>query len=196
MKFILGRKIEMSQIFDDKGNIIPVTLVEAGPCFITQIKNNEKDGYTAIQIGFEKITKKNKIKKTMKGKEYKVLREYRAESPKNKIGDEIKISIFEPGTKVKISGISKGKGFAGGVKRHGFKDRAKAHGSKDMRKIGSTGSRWPQRVVKGKKMPGRMGTDRITTKNLEIIKIDEQNNVLAVKGAVPGHRGTLVEIMA
>ena len=201
MKFLLGHKIEMSQMFDEKGKVIPVTLIKAGPCFVTQIKNEKDDGYESIQIGFEKIEKKNKIKKTMKAKEYKVLREYRAraENPKSEIrnpkpGDKIDVSVFEKGEKVKISGISKGKGFAGGVKRHGFKTRAKAHGSKDMRKIGSTGARWPQRVIKGKKMPGRMGTERISVKNLEIIKIDKENNMLAIKGAIPGHRGTLVEI--
>ena len=199
MKFLLGRKIEMSQVFDEKGKVIPVTLIKAGPCFVTQIKNEKDDGYESIQIGFEKIQKKNKIKKTMKGKEYRVLREYRILKPETcnlKLKHEINISVFEQGEKVKVSGISKGKGFAGGVKRHGFKDKAKAHGAKDMRKIGSTGARWPQRVIKGKKMPGRMGTERISVKNLEIVKIDKENNVLAVKGAIPGHRGTLLEIRA
>jgi len=199
MKFLLGRKIEMSQVFDEKGKVIPVTLIKAGPCFVTQIKDDENDGYQAIQIGFEKIIKKNKIKKTMNGKEYKVLREYRILKPEAcnfKLKDKINIAIFEEREKVKVSGISKGKGFAGGVKRHGFKDKAKAHGAKDMRKIGSTGARWPQRVIKGKKMPGRMGTEKISVKNLEIIKIDKENNMLAVKGAIPGHRGTLLEIRA
>ena len=193
MKFLLGKKIEMSQIFDDKGNVIPVTLIKAGPCFVTQIKAQDKDGYEAIQVGFEQV-KKNKISKTIKTKPYKHLREFRAHNKELKVGDKIDASVFELGTKVKVAGISKGKGFAGGVKRHGFRDKAKAHGAKDMRSIGSTGSRFPQRVIKGKKMPGRMGTERNTIKNLEVIKIDPENNLLAVKGAVPGHRGTLLEI--
>jgi len=201
MKFLLGKKLEMSQIFDEKGNVAPVTLIEAGPCFITQIKTGENDGYQAVQIGFEKITKQKKIKKTMRGKEYKHLREFRiseeqkAESKEQiKIEDKIDVSVFGEGEKVTISGISKGKGFAGTVKRHGFKDRAKAHGHKDMRRPGSVGGRFPQRVVKGKKMSGRMGSDRITIKNLKIVKIDKENNILAVKGAIPGRRGTLLEI--
>ena len=193
MKFLLGKKIEMSQIFDDKGNVIPVTLIKAGPCFVTQIKAQDKDGYEAIQVGFEQV-KKNKISKTIKTKPYKHLREFRTHNKELKVGDKIDASVFELGTKVKVAGISKGKGFAGGVKRHGFRDKAKAHGAKDMRSIGSTGSRFPQRVIKGKKMPGRMGTERNTIKNLEVIKIDPENNLLAVKGAVPGHRGTLLEI--
>lgn len=197
MKFILGKKIQMSQIFDEKGKVFPVTLVEAGPCFITQIKNQEKDGYESIQIGFEKITKKSRIKKTMKGKEYKHLKEYKILKPETynlKLKDQIDVSMFQELDKVNVCGTSKGKGFAGAVKRWGFKDKAKAHGAKDMRKLGSTGSRNPQRVIKGKKMPGRMGSDRTTVKNLRIMKIDKDNNVLAIKGAIPGKRGTLLEI--
>lgn len=192
MKFILGKKIEMSQMFDAKGNVIPVTLIKAGPCFVAQIKTQGQDGYEAVQIGFEQI--KNKISKTIKTKPYKHLREFRANSRELKVGDKIDASVFELGEKVRVAGTSKGKGFAGAVKRHGFKDKARAHGAKDMRSIGSTGSRFPQRVIKGKRMPGRMGTERNTIKNLEIIKVDPENNLLAVKGAVPGRRGTLLEI--
>lgn len=183
----------MTQIFDENSNFVPVTLIQAGPCFVTQIKTGETDGYDAVQIGFEKIKKKNKIKKTMVGKEFKHLSEARGESDLS-LGQEIKASVFEPGEKVKISGISKGKGFAGAVKRHGFVDNAKARGRKDMRRVGSIGARNPQRVIPGKKMPGRMGSDRISVKNLKVIQIDEKNNILAVKGAVLGKRGTLVEI--
>lgn len=193
MKYLLGKKIEMTQIFDENSNFVPVTLIQAGPCFVTQIKTGETDGYDAVQIGFEKIKKKNKIKKTMVGKEFKHLSEARGESDLS-LGQEIKASVFEPGEKVKISGISKGKGFAGAVKRHGFVDNAKARGRKDMRRVGSIGARNPQRVIPGKKMPGRMGSDRISVKNLKVIQIDEENNILAVKGAVLGKRGTLVEI--
>jgi len=191
----------MSQMFDEKGNVIPVTLIEAGPCYIVQTKSKEKDGYEALQVGFEKIEKKEKIKKTMKGKPYRFLREFRIENQELKIkdqefkvGDKIDVSIFKEGDKVKVSGISKGKGFAGAVKRWGFKDKAKAHGAKDMRRVGSVGSRFPQRVIKGKKMPGRMGGKRVTVKNLEIVKIDPENNLMAIKGAIPGKRGTLLEI--
>ena len=205
VKFILGKKIEMSQMFDEKGNITPVTLISAGPCYVLQKKSStlakdsvdkkEKDGYDAIQIGFDKILKKNKIKKTMKGKEYKYIKEFRGSDESAKVGDEINVSIFKEGDKVNVSGISKGKGFQGGVKKHGFHGRRATHGMKhEARTIGSVGSRFPQHVIKGRKMPGRMGYDRITVKNLKIAKIDTENNIIAVKGAIPGHRGTLLEI--
>jgi large subunit ribosomal protein L3 len=215
MKFILGKKIEMSQMFDQQGNVIPCTLIEAGPCEVLQIRTQDKDKYEAIQIGFEKKTKN--IKKTDKGKEYKHIKEYRivgqeiaalgSTPPRNdkvegaqdikdiKQGDMIDVSVFEQGDKVKVSGMSKGKGFQGGVKRHGFHGRKATHGVKhEQRTIGSVGSAYPQRVIKGRKMPGRMGYDRTTVKNLKIVKIDKENNLIAVKGAVPGRRGTLLEI--
>ena len=191
MKYILGRKIKMSQIFKEDGKVVPVTLIEAGPCAVTQIKLLETDGYDAVQIGFEPKTKG--LKKTDGNKPYRVLREWRGET-EMKVGDEINISIFEEGDKVKVTGVSKGKGYQGGVKRHGFVDKAKAHGAKDMRRLGSTGARFPQRTIKGRRMPGRMGTDTASFKNLEVIKIDEEKGVIAIKGAVPGHRGTLLEI--
>lgn len=196
MKFILGKKIEMSQTFDKEGNVIPVTLIEAGPCYITQIRTKEKDKYEAIQIGFEKL-KEKKIKKPQKDRPYRFLREFNpADSgTKFKIGDKIDVLIFKEGDKVKISGVSKGKGFAGAVKKWGFHGRPSSHGTKhEERTIGSTGSRYPQRVIKGRKMPGRMGTERVTVKNLKIVQIDSENNLLAVRGAVPGRRGTLLEI--
>ncbi|MGB2762100.1 MAG: 50S ribosomal protein L3 [Minisyncoccales bacterium] len=197
MKFILGKKLEMSQMFNKKGKVIPVTLIEAGPCYVTQVKNKEKDKYEAVQIGFKKITKKKKIKKTMKGKEFRHIREQRTKNneQKLKIGDKIDVSIFQEEDKVKISGISKGKGFQGAVKRWGFHGRNATHGVKhEQRTLGSVGSSFPERVIKGRKMPGRMGAERVTVKNLKIIKIDKENNLLAVNGAVPGHRGTLLEI--
>jgi large subunit ribosomal protein L3 len=194
MKFILGNKLEMSQIFDEKGNVIPVTLIEAGPCYVTQIKTKEKDGYEAIQVGFKKL-KEKKVKKPKKTKPFKYLREFKGDISQYKVGQKIDVSIFQEGEKVKISGISKGKGFAGVVKRWGFAGAPATHGTKDtLRAPGSVGMRWPQRVVKGKKMPGRMGQERVTVRNLEIVKIDPENNILAVKGAVPGSRGTLLEI--
>jgi len=194
MKFILGKKIEMSQIFDEKGNVIPVTLVKAGPCYVTQIKTNEKDKYESVQIGLEKIEDK-KVKKSKKKKPYRYLKEFKAEDTKLKAGDKIDVSIFEEGDIVKVSGTSKGKGFAGAVKKWGFHGKPATHGTKhEERTIGSVGSAFPQRVIKGKKMPGRMGTERITVKNLKIAKVDIENNIIMIKGAVPGHRGTLLEI--
>jgi large subunit ribosomal protein L3 len=194
MKFILGKKLGMSQIFDETGKVIPVTLIEAGPCLVTQIKTKEKDKYTAIQLGF--IPKKKRIKKTEKGKEFRYLKEERTINKEQyKVGDEINISIFQEGDKVKISGISKGKGFAGVVKRWGFSGRPATHGTKhELRTPGSVGTSFPERVIKGKKMPGRMGSERVTVKNLKVVKVDSENNVLAVKGAVPGRKGTLLEI--
>jgi large subunit ribosomal protein L3 len=197
MKFILGKKIGMSQMFDEKGTLVPVTLMSAGPCFVLQNKG-EKDGYNAFQIGLEKIEKKNKIKKSMKGKEFKFIKEFRGKDENLKVGAELNVSIFTPGEKIKISGMSKGKGFQGGVKRHGFKGKLSAtHGNKhEHRTIGSTGSRFPQHVIKGRKMPGRMGFERISVKNLKIMKVDKENNLLIVKGAVPGKTGALLEIRA
>ena len=194
MKFLIGKKIEMSQLFDDKGNITPVTLVEAGPCVVLQKKTKEKEGYDAFQIGFIKIEKKRKIKKPMKGKEYRHINEIRSAGDSN-VGDEITTAIFNEGDKVTVVGFSKGKGFQGGVKRHGFAGRNRSHGAKhESRTIGSTGQRFPQHVIKGRKMPGRMGYERVTVKNLKVIKIDKDNNIIALKGAIPGHRGTLLQI--
>jgi len=189
MRFILGKKIEMSQIFDDEGKVIPVTLVEAGPCFVTQI--NEK----SVQIGYEELSPK-KVKMPQKDRPYRYLKEQRTENSEQfKLGMKITLSGFKEGEKLVISGISKGKGFQGGVKRHGFHGRNATHGTKhEERTIGSTGSRFPQRVIKGRRMPGRMGSDRISIKGLKLVKIDKKNNVLAIKGAIPGHRGTLLEI--
>jgi len=192
--FILGKKIEMSQMFDEKGNVVPVTLIEAGPCVILQKKTKEKEGYDAVQIGFVKIEKKSKITKPMKGKEFRYIKEARDANEGN-IGDEINASAFKEGDVVTVIGISKGKGFQGGVKRHGFSGRNASHGAKhEARTIGSIGQRFPQHTIKGRKMPGRMGSDRVTVKNLMIVKIDKDNNMMAVKGAIPGHRGTLLEI--
>lgn len=185
-------------MFDEKGKLIPVTLVSAGPCYVLQKKNIEKDGYQALQIGFEKIEKKSKIKKTMKGKEYKHIKEQRIAGEETaNIGDEINVSIFQEGDKVKVSGMSKGKGFQGGIKRHGFHGRNATHGVKhEERTIGSIGCRFPQHVIKGKKMPGHMGFERVSVKNLQIMKIEKEKNLLVLKGAVPGGAGTMLEIRA
>jgi len=193
MKFILGKKIEMTQIFDKQGKVVPVTLIEAGPCQVVQLKTKDKDGYEAVQVGFIKKKQKN-IKKTEKGKEFMYLKEFKGNRD-YKVGDKIDVGIFEEGDIVKISGISKGKGFQGAVKRWGFHGRDTTHGVKhEHRTLGSVGSAFPQRVIKGKKMPGRMGGKRVTVKNLKIVKVIKEANLLAVKGAVPGRRGTLLEI--
>jgi large subunit ribosomal protein L3 len=194
-KFILGRKIGMSQIFTDDFKAVPVTLVEAGPCFVTQLKTKEKDGYLAVQIGFEKIEKKKKLTKSKAKKPFKVLREFRANPEDFKIGQEITVSIFKEKEKVNVSAISKGKGFAGVVKRWGFHGKDATHGTKhEERAPGAIGATTPHRVLKGKKMAGRLGGERVTVKNLEIVKIDKENNILAIKGAIPGPKKGLVEI--
>ena len=183
----------MTQIFEN-GKVVPVTLIAAGPCFVTQVKVKDKDGYDAVQAGFEK-KKINKIKKSEKGKEYKFLKEFRGEAGGLKVSDEINVSVFQVGDKVKVSGISKGKGFQGAVKRWGFHGRNATHGVKhEHRTLGSVGSTDAARVFPGKKMPGRMGAERVSVKNLTIAKIDVENNLIALKGAVPGRRGTLLEI--
>lgn len=186
----------MSQLFKEDGEVIPVTLVKAGPCFITQIKDEKKDGYNAIQVGFKKIEKKRKKRKSLKGKEFDYLREFRVDDVSSfQVGQKIDVSVFQEGDKVKVSGISKGKGFQGGMKRWGFASRGRTHGVKhERRTLGSVGITNVARVFKGKKMPGRMGFRRVTVKNLEIVKIDRENNILAIKGAVPGGKGTLLEI--
>jgi len=194
MKFILGKKISMSQIFDKEGNVIPITWVKAGPCFITQIKTKEKDGYSAVQVGFGK---KKKAKKTEKGKEFYFLKEFRVpeEEIKNfKVGQEIDVSFFKEGEKVKVSGKTIGRGFQGVVKRWGFKGAPKTHGTKHQhRKPGSIGCAWPQRVLKGKKMAGKMSPKRITQIS-EIVKVDKEKGMIALKGSLPGKKGNLIEI--
>lgn len=183
-------------MFDKNGKLTPVTLVAAGPCVVLQKKTKEKDGYEATQVGFIKIEKKSKITKSMKGKEYKFVKESRNAGADKNVGDSIDASVFAEGDIVKVSGVSKGKGFQGGVKRHGFKGKLSAtHGNKhEHRNLGSTGSRFPQHVIKGRKMPGRMGADRVTVKNLKIMKVDKDQNLLVIKGAVPGRNGILLEI--
>ena len=198
MKFILGKKIGMTRIFNENGKAIPVTVVEANPCTVTFIRSKEKDGYEAVQVG---CGLKNKINKPEKGhlkelSQFAVLKEFRVNAPDHKIGDVIDISVFNEGEKVKISGISKAKGFQGVVKRHSFRGGAASHGQKhSLREPGSIGSTWPQRVLKGMRMAGRMGGERNTVKGLKVIKIDKDENLIAVSGAIPGRRGTLVEIV-
>ena len=183
----------MTQVFDETGKRVPVTLIEAGPCQVLQEKTQEKDGYSALQIGFSKIEKIKKIKKPAKSKPYKFQKEFKG--GEQKVGDVIDVTAFQEGEKVKISGVSKGKGFQGAVKLWNFSGRNASHGVKhEHRTVGSVGFTGPQRVFPGKKMPGRMGSERVTVRNLTIAKIDKDNNLIAVKGAVPGRRGTLLEI--
>ncbi|MDP2930361.1 MAG: 50S ribosomal protein L3 [bacterium] len=200
MKFLLGKKISMSQVFIE-GKVLPVTLIEANPCQVTQIKTKDKDGYFAVQVGLDKLTKASKIKKPMKGKEYRYLREFRADEGIIKdyeIGKVIDANVFSEGDKVKVSGISKGKGYQGAVKKWGFHGRLSvSHGTKhELRTLGSVGSSEPDHVRKGRKMSGRMGAERVSVKNLKIVKIDKENNLIAIKGAIPGRKGTLIEIKA
>ena len=197
MKFILGLKVGMSQVFDEKGNIVPVTLIKAGPCKVTQIKTKEKDTYESLQLGFQKL-KDKKIRKTTAKKPFKYIKEFRSNDLSGyNLGDEVTVSSFQEGENVKVSGTSKGKGFAGAVKKWGFSGRNATHGVKhEHRTIGSVGSSFPQRVAKGRKMPGRMGSDKTTVKNLKIMKVDPTNNLLVVKGAIPGRNGSLLEIRA
>ncbi len=218
MKFILGKKIEMSQIFGQDGAAIPVTLVEAGPCVLTQIKNQEKDGYVAVQVGFGE---KKKLSKALKGHfkdlgNFRYAREFRDRDEKLEIkkleikedkkpggidgelkrGDIITVETFSVGDKVKVTGISKGKGFQGVVKRHGFHGHPSTHGHKDQERMpGSIGAGGVQHVIKGMRMGGHMGSKQVSVKNLEVVKIDAEKNILYLKGAVPGTRGSLVEIV-
>ena len=197
----------MSQIFEKDGTVRPVTFVLAGPTRITQIKTKDKDGYDAVQIGFG-VKKAKNISKPIRGHLKKTgdesvrwLREFRiGEGTVNSeqltgLGDVIDASIFKEGDKITVSGITKGKGFQGVVKRHGFKGGPRTHGQKHSeREPGSIGATWPQRVIKGMRMAGRMGGNRVTVKNLEVVKVNKEVNLLAISGAIPGARGSLVEI--
>lgn len=198
IKFILGKKLGMTTFFKEN-KAIPVTLISVFPCVVTNIKTKEKDGYTAIQLG---CGERKKVPKPVLGQvhnlgKFRIIKEFRV--PENfdsyKIGDKIDISIFEVGDKVNISGISKGKGFQGVVARWGFRDAPRTHGqTTKYRHPGSIGATTPQRVIKGLKMAGREGHKRVTVKNLEVVAVDPENNILAVKGSVPGPRNSFLEI--
>lgn len=200
MKFILGTKEKMTQTFDKEGVVYPVTVINAGPIVVTQIKDLDKDGYEAVQIGYGERHSKN-INKPLKGHlkdlgNFKYIKEFEKFGDL-KTGDKIDVSSFAEGDSITISSISKGKGFQGVVKRHGFKGGPRTHGQKHSeRKPGSIGAGGIQRVFKGLRMAGRMGSDRITVKNLKVVQVDKKNNLLLVRGAVPGRKGTLVEIIA
>ncbi len=202
MKFILGQKENMMEYFAEDGTVIPVTIVSAGPLTVTRILSKEKDGYDAIQVGYG-TRKKERIGKaalgTMGGGNYRYMKEFRLDNgaTEAKVGDSIDVSTFLPGDKIQVSGTSKGKGFQGVVKRHGFAGGPRTHGQKHSeREPGSIGGGLRTHVPKGMRMAGRMGSDRITQKNLKIVLVDKENNLLLVKGAVPGVRGSLVEIVS
>ena len=199
MKIILGTKQNMTQIFDAAGDAHPVTCVQAGPIVVTQIKTLEKDGYDAVQVGFGEKREKL-ISKPVKGHlkdlgNFRYIEEFRMPAGDLQVGDTVNVSAFGEGDALRVSATSKGKGFQGVVKRYGFAGGRRTHGQKHSeREGGSIGSTGPARVFKGLRMPGRMGTDRVTVKNLTLMKVDADNNMLYIKGAVPGVRGGLVEI--
>lgn len=201
-KAILGTKIGMTQLFDEDGKVIPVTVVEAGPCTVVQKKTNETDGYEAIQVGFGTV-KEKKLNKPQKGHfakadvaARKFLKEFRlSDISAYNVGDEIKADIFAAGDNIDVTGTSKGKGFAGPMKRWGLHRGPMAHGSGYHRGSGSMGAcSTPGRVMKGKKLPGHMGNVKVTVQNLEIVKVDAEKNLILVKGAIPGNKGGLVVI--
>ncbi|NLL16771.1 MAG: 50S ribosomal protein L3 [Clostridiales bacterium] len=202
-KGLIGKKIGMTQLFDEKGNVIPVTVIELGPCPVVQKKTVETDGYNAVQLGFGEV-KVQRVNKPVKGHyakanvaPRKLLKEFRLKDiDALNVGDIIKADVFEVGEKVDVTGISKGKGTAGVIKRWNFSRLKETHGSGPVvRKGGSIGAcSDPSRVFKGKKMAGRLGSERVTIQNLDVVKVDAENNLIAVKGAVPGPRGGIVVV--
>lgn len=206
MKFILGTKEGMTQVFDESGRVFPATVISAGPISVTQVKTVETDGYNAVQVAF-KDQKESRLNKPALGHFKKAgvapkseLREFRTEeAPAVAVGDVINASTFAVGDMVIVRGISKGKGFQGVVKRHGFHGGPRSHGQKHTeRSPGSIGGGAGDggRVAKGKKMPGRMGSDMITVKNLQVVAVDAENNTLMIKGALPGRQGTIIEVVS
>lgn len=202
-KFILGKKVGMTQVFKDDGLAIPVTVIEAGPCVVVQTKTAENDGYIAVKVGFEDIKEKdlNKPEKGLflktKVPTKKFLKEFRVENLGNyEVGQNIVVSdMFEEGDKIDVSGISKGKGFQGNIKRYGFARGRETHGSKYHRGVGSLGANSsPARVFKGRKLPGHMGAEKVTVQNLNVVRVDAERNLLLVRGAVPGPKGGLLVI--
>jgi len=198
MKGIIAKKIGMTQLFSEDGKILPITLLKAGPCKVVQKKTSEKDGYNAVQIGFEEI-KEKKVNKPLKdhmkksNEYFRYLKEIR-DFEKDE-GEIIDVDIFKNGEKVKVTGLSKGKGFQGVMRRWGMAGGFDSHGSTSHRRVGAIGNRLtPQKVFKGKKMPGHMGFDNVTVRNLEVVFIDKDNNLIGLKGAVPGPNGGILII--
>ena len=201
MQVIIGTKIGMTQIIGKDGVVTPITVIQAGPATVTQIKTVDTDGYNAVQVGYGSGKTLSKavsghVKKAGENIKPKVIHEFRvAEIPEVKLGDQITVEAFELGDKVTVTGTSKGKGFAGTVKRHNFIESRNTHGFKgNIRRVGSIGSMYPQKVWKGKKMPGRMGHEQVTVKNLTVAYIDKDNNLIGLKGAVPGPKKSVVTI--
>lgn len=200
MKGIIGRKLGMTQVFGQTGEVLPVTVIEAGPCYVTQIKTDDKDGYCAIQLGFDEVgarrlnlPQRGHLKPV--GRDLRVLREFRmTDVSEYEVGQPVKADVFRAGQRVDIIGKTKGRGFAGVIKRHGFHRQPKTHGQTDrVRAPGAIGAcTWPGRVWKGKKMPGRMGNSRSTSQNIEVVLADAERNLLLVMGSVPGPNGGLV----
>ena len=199
---LIGKKLGMSQVYNEKGALIPVTLLSASPNVVTQVKTKEKDGYSAVQIG---AGKKKNLSKALKGHfkdlgQFRWTREFKATAVGDKdlaVGDTISVEIFVPGDVIKASGLTKGKGFAGAVKRHGFHGAPASHGHHHvLRHVGSIGQRFPQHTLKGSRGPGRDGQERVAVRGLKVIAVDVAKAILAVKGAVPGNRGDLIEVVA
>lgn len=200
-KAILGKKVGMTQIFAEDGTVIPVTVIEAGPCKVAQIKTNEIDGYSAVQLAFGEI-KEQKVNKPLKGHYKKAslaasryLREVELEDNEEvKVGDVVTADLFKEGDVVDVTGTSKGHGFSGVIKKYNFAIGPKAHGSKYHRGVGSLGAIDPARIFKGRPMPSRWGNERVTIQNLQVVKVDAEKNLLLIKGSVPGVRGSLVTV--
>jgi large subunit ribosomal protein L3 len=203
MKGLIGKKLGMAQVFDDAGRLIPVTIIEAGPCFVAQVRTVAKEGYSAVQLGFGEIKSKRMTSGELGHLQkaslapLKYLREFRVDAGEApKAGDRVGVDIFKAGEKVDVVGTSKGKGFQGGVKRHGFHGGPKTHGQSDRQRapgsIGSTTT--PGRVYKGKRMAGHMGTSRVTSSGLQVALVDSERNLLGVAGSVPGPKGGIVVI--
>lgn len=199
MKFAIAKKLNMTSHFLESGVIVPVTVLQAGPLFVTQIKNKEKDKYDAVQVGYGK---KKFVSKALKGHfkglgDFAVVKEFKQKDMAGyEVGQKIDFADFELGEMVNVSGVMKGRGFAGPIKRHGFHGMPASHGHDKPRAVGSIGQRFPQHVRKGLRMAGRMGGVGVTVKNLQVIDIDPKRRLIAVKGAVPGHRNGLVEIIS
>ena len=196
VKGIIGKKVGMTQLFDANGKVVPVTVIEAGPCTVVQKKTVESDGYQAVQLGFGEVSAK-KVNKAAAGHFKKTLREFRLEdvSAMN-VGDVLKADVFAEGDKVDVVGVSKGKGYQGVIKRYGQHRLRESHGTGPVaRHAGSNGSTsTPARVFPGKRLPGHMGFVRVTVQNLTVVKVDTENNLIAVKGAVPGSKGTIITL--
>lgn len=204
IKGMIGKKIGMTQIFDDNGNVIPCTVIEAGPCYVTQVRTAERDGYTAVQLGFAE-TKPQRLTQGQLGHlrrnnlpALRYLREFRVKNGDAEVqeGQEIKVDVFEKGERVDVIGTSKGRGFAGTVKRHNFNRQSKTHGQSDRERApGSVGATTtPGRTMPGQRMAGRMGNERVTSQNLQVVVVDAERNLIAVRGSVPGAKGSIVMI--